>query len=267
MPTLAQSPRQRTVRHETAIDLIEGEIRRIAELVADTAPNAPVPTCVGWDMKALVWHVALIHKWVRTMVERLSPTRIPRRTDDAEPPADWTAVPAWFSRNGAELVSVLREADPDAPMYSWAADKHVSFWIRHMLHETTMHRTDAEAAAGVVSRIEPAVAVDAIDELLELLPYAGFFRPKVHDLRGDGETIHLHATDLDGSGLPGEWLITLEPDGFRWSHAHVKGAAAVRGRAQDLAMFVFGRRKATDPLLDVIGDTSLLAYWTANSAF
>jgi uncharacterized protein (TIGR03083 family) len=152
-------------------------------------------------------------------------------------------------------------------MYSWGSDKHASFWIRRMLHETTIHRTDAEAAAGVVSRIEPAVAVDAVDELLDLLPYAGFFRPNVRDLRGDGETIHLHATDLDGSGLPGEWLITLEPEGFRWSHAHVKGAVAVRGSAQDLALFVYGRRKAADALLDVVGDGSLLAYWSANSAF
>jgi len=267
VPTLAQSPRHRTVRHETAIDLLDGEIRRIAELVADTAPNAPVPTCGGWDTRALVRHVALIHKWVRTMVEQLTPRRIPQRAVDAEPPADWTAVPAWFSRNGAELVSVLRAVDPDAPMYSWGPDKHAGFWIRRMLHETTIHRTDAEAAAGVVSRVEPAVAVDAIDELLELLPYADFFRPNVRDLRGDGETIHLHATDLDSANLPGEWLITLEPEGFRWSHAHVKGAVAVRGPAQDLALFVYGRRKAADVKLDVIGDLSLLAYWSANSAF
>src|SRR5262245_35904879 len=36
VPTLAQSPRQRIVRHETAIELLDGEIRRIAELIADT---------------------------------------------------------------------------------------------------------------------------------------------------------------------------------------------------------------------------------------
>lgn len=267
MPTLAQSPRQRILRPETAIDLLDGEIRRIAELAADIAPTAPVPTCDGWDASALVRHVALLHKWVRIMVERRTATRIPQRAINAEPPDDWTAVPAWFSRNGADLVSVLREADPNAPMYSWAADKHVRFWIRRMLHETTIHRTDAEATAGVGSRIEPAVAVDAVDELLELLPYADFFRPKVRDLRGDGETIHLHATDLDGGALPGEWLITLEPEGFRWSHAHVKGAVAVRGAAQDLALFVYGRRKAADAKLEIIGDLSLLAYWSTSSAF
>lgn len=267
MPTLAPSPRQRTVRHDTAIELIDGEIRRIAELVADTSPDAPVPNCEGWDLHELIEHVSMIHKWVRTMVERLTPTRIPQRTIDAPLPADWTAVPAWFSRNGAELVSVLRAADPEAPMYSWTADKHVRFWVRRLLHETTIHRTDAESAAGVASRIEPAVAVDGIDELLENLPYADYFRPQVRDLRGDGETIHLHATDLDGTGLPGEWLITLEPEGFRWSRAHVKGAVAVRGSIADLELFMYGRRKAGNAALDVIGDSALLAHWSANSAF
>jgi uncharacterized protein (TIGR03083 family) len=267
VPTLAPTPRPRTVRSETAIDLLDGEIRRIAELSADTDPHAPVPGTT-WDLNDVVQHTALIHRWVRTMVEQLTPTRIDQRTVDLAAPADWSAVPGWYSRNGADLVAAFRAADPDAPMYSWATDKHVSFWIRRMLHETTIHRTDVEAAAGVTTGlIEPAAAVDAVDELLDVLPFAGYFRPNVRELHGDGETIHLHATDLDGTGLPGEWLITLEPEGFRWSHAHVKGAAAVRGAAQDLALFMYGRRKAGDPALEVLGDAPLLAHWSTNSAF
>ncbi len=266
MPTLAPTPRPRTVRSETAIDLLDGEVRRIAELAADTDPHAPVPG-TAWTLDDLLRHVALIHRWVRTMVEQQAPARIDQRTIELDVPADWSAVSGWFVRNGTELVAALRAADPEAPMYSWAADKSVGFWIRRMLHETTIHRTDAEAAAGVTGRIEPAVAVDAVDDLLDLLPFAAYFRPNVRELHGDGETIHLHATDLDGTGLPGEWLITLEPEGFRWSHAHVKGMAAVRGRAQDLALFMYGLRKAGDPALEVLGDAPLLAHWTANAAF
>ncbi|MBS2963869.1 maleylpyruvate isomerase family mycothiol-dependent enzyme [Actinocrinis puniceicyclus] len=265
MPTLAPSPRRRTIRNETAIELLDGEIRRIAELIADTSPAAPIPGC-DRDLADLTEHVALVHKWAATIVESLTPRRIEQRSIEVQVPADWSAVPAWFSRNGAELVAVLRAADPDAPVYSWGADQHVGFWIRRMLHETTIHRTDVEACTGVAGRIEPAVAVDAVDELLDILPFADFFRPNVRDLHGDGETIHLHATDLDGTDLRGEWLITLEPEGFRYSHAHVKGAAAVRGTAQDLALFAYGRRKVGDPQLDVIGDLSLLAHWSSKSA-
>lgn len=267
MPTLAPSPRRRTVRNETAIDLLDGEIRRICELVADAAPSAAVPGCGDWTLTELLDHVALIHKWVATMVEELTPERIDRRPMRSGMPQDWSAVSAWFAQNGARLVAALRAADPDAPMFSWAADKRVSFWIRRMLHETTIHRLDAEAAAGVAGTIEPAVGVDAIDELLDILPFAVNFQPRIRDLRGDGETIHLHATDLDDTGLAGEWLITLEPEGFRYSHAHVKGAAAVRGTVKDLALFVYGRRKVGEPQLEVLGDLSLLAHWSSKSAF
>jgi hypothetical protein len=93
------------------------------------------------------------------------------------------------------------------------------------------------------------------------------FRLPVRELHGDGETIHLHATDLDGSQLPGEWLITLEPDGFRWSHAHVKGAAAVRGTARELALWLNHRLPDSAPGLERLGEEPLLAYWGAKTAF
>ncbi|MFD0637915.1 hypothetical protein ACFQ9X_46530 [Catenulispora yoronensis] len=55
--------------------------------------------------------------------------------------------------------------------------------------------------------------------------------------------MHLHATDaVDAAGPEAEWLITLEPSGFRWSHTHAKGAAAVRGPVGELYLFVWGRR-------------------------
>jgi hypothetical protein len=93
------------------------------------------------------------------------------------------------------------------------------------------------------------------------------FRPAVRELHGDGETIHLHATDLDGAELPGEWLITLEPHGFRWSHAHVKGAAAVRGTARELALWLNHRLPDAAPGLQRLGEEPLLAYWGAKTAF
>jgi uncharacterized protein (TIGR03083 family) len=247
-----------------ALNLLDGEIRRIAELAAETDMGTAVPNCPGWDLARLIDHVAQVYVRNTGLVRELGTRAVDLRMIDPGRPADWSEVPAWFLRIGAELVAVLREADPDAPMFAWGRDKHVRFWIRRMLNETTIHRMDAEAAARVESRIEPAVAVDIVDELLDLLPYAEYFRPEVRELHGDGETIHLHATDLEGTGLPGEWLITLEPNGFRWSRAHVKGAVAVRGTVRDLVQFVYGRRKQSE--LDVFGDLSLLAHWSAHSA-
>jgi uncharacterized protein (TIGR03083 family) len=264
VPTLAPTPRSQTVPHLDALNLLAGEIRRIAQLAAETDKRTPIPACPGWTLADLVEHVARVHVRATRMVRDLAQTRIDPRRIDLSVPADWSEVPAWLQRVGGELVDTLRAADPDAPMYALGKDQHVRSWFRRMLNETTIHRVDVELAAGLESPIEPAVAVDIIDELLDLLPAAASFHPRIRELRGDGETIHLHATDLDGSDLPGEWLITLEPHGFRWSRAHVKGAVAVRGTVQDLALFAYGRRSQNE--LQVFGDTPLLAHWSANAA-
>jgi len=55
--------------------------------------------------------------------------------------------------------------------------------------------------------------VDGIDELLYILSYAHPFREQPADLRGNGETIHLHATDVDV-----HWLVSLGADGHSWEH-------------------------------------------------
>ncbi len=58
-----------------------------------------------------------------------------------------------------------------------------------MLHETTMYRCDGQLALGAPPTIEPAVAVDGIDEFLDNLPYAVTFAPGVRNLRGDGQRL------------------------------------------------------------------------------
>ena len=71
-----------------------------------------------------------------------------------------------------------------------------------MLHETTVHRADAELALGVADPvIDPVVAADGIDEFLFNLPSARRPYPHLASLP-TGASLHLHATDADG-----EWLI------------------------------------------------------------
>jgi uncharacterized protein (TIGR03083 family) len=80
------------------------------------------------------------------------------------------------------------------------------FWPRRVVHETAVHRADAELALGVEPRIDPAVAVDGVGELLENLPRS---RP----LRGSGEQLRLAATDQ-----PAQWTIIRDPANFTWTH-------------------------------------------------
>lgn len=52
MDTLAKH-----VRHA----VIDTESRRLAEVVAQADPQAPVPTCPGWDLADLLYHLTEVH--------------------------------------------------------------------------------------------------------------------------------------------------------------------------------------------------------------
>lgn len=269
MPTLAPSPAWQSLDYPRVIGLIEAEIDRIGALIAEAGDgSAQVPSCPKWTLTDLIRHLGGIHRWAAATLTRLPRERIELTEEELALPEDWAAHAPWFAEGGARLLAALRAADPAAPCYAWGADQHASFWFRRMLHENAIHRIDVELTVlGRPGELDPAVASDNVDEFLTNLPSVARFRPQLHDLHGDGETLHLHATDVEGAGVPGEWLVTLEPHGFRWSHAHVKGAAAVRGTVRDLALWVNGRLALDDPALVRLGEEPLLTYWRAKTAF
>jgi uncharacterized protein (TIGR03083 family) len=268
VPTLAPSSACHLLETPRLLDLVKADVARVTALITEGAPDRRIPSCPGWTLDRLAGHLGGVHRRITATVIRLPLERIELSEAEIGRPADWAATADWFAEGGSALVDALAAADPDAPCDTWGGDRHVRFWLRRMLHETAIHRVDAELAVrGEAGALDPAVAVDNIDEFLDNLPYMARFRPAVRELHGDGETIHLHATDLDGAELPGEWLITLEPHGFRWSHAHVKGAAAVRGTVRDLALWVNHRLPDAAPGLERLGEEPLLNYWSSKTSF
>jgi uncharacterized protein (TIGR03083 family) len=130
-----------------------------------------------------------------------------------------------------------------------------------MLHETTMHRFDAELALGASAKPESDVAVDGVDEFLENLPCAAYFAPGVRRLRGAGERMLLQTTD---SGV--SWTIEMTPEGFTWSHEADAATAELEGSAADLYLFTWGRVRPDDPSLRIAGRRALIDHWVANTA-
>ncbi|SEF45231.1 TIGR03083 family protein [Thermomonospora echinospora] len=253
--------------HARYCDAAEAEIAAFAAAVREADPAAPVPTCPGWSVADLVLHLGRTHRWAHALVDRLSPGNLRHRDIDMDFPAD-RRDPAgylpWFDAGAAALLGALRRADPQAVMWSWGADRRVRYWSRRMLHETAVHRCDAEFAAGRDPVLDEEVAEDAVDELLDNLPYAASWAPHVERLRGAGETIALVS-----SGTGTRWLIRLEPGGFSWSRTaeeETKATASVRGTASDVDLFLWGRRKLGDPRLEFAGEDALLIHWVENSA-
>lgn len=207
-------------------------------------PAAPVPTCPGWDRTALLAHVAGVHAWVRAQLATGTEERV--RLGAIAPPPDGDDLPGWYEQGLTELVDGLGAMDLTVPWPTWAGPQPGTFYPRRMAQETAVHRRDAEPCP-----FDPELAVDGIDELLEL------FAPRIpaDRLGGTTGTLHLHATDVDG-----EWLIELTAEGIRFEHGHAKGDVALRGTAGDLLLWAWNRAPVDDRF-QVFGDNALLRAW------
>jgi uncharacterized protein (TIGR03083 family) len=250
--------------HDRYCDELALEIPRLSAAIAALEPGTPIPTCPGWTASDLARHIGTVQRWAAHLVAVRAAERIPSSELDIDEPADDGSCAAWLAAGAPAVVASLRGADPEATMWAWGADKHARFWSRRMVHETTVHRADAELAAGRRAQIDTAIAADGIDELLDNLPEAAYFAPRVTELRGDGSTIHFHAVDSPAG--EGEWTVRLRPDGFSWDSGHGKGDAALRAEAADLLLVLYGRLPASGDHVEVFGDGELVGRWLADSA-
>ena len=215
------------------LDHLAEDGARLVAAARSAGMGAPVPTCPGWQVADLLVHTARVFRHKTYVLEhRLQerPVGGGWQVDDPAP-AD---APDFFDAELRALLGALRHADPAEPVWTFVpTDRPVGFWCRRMAHEAAIHRVDAEAAAGVQGPVRPELAVDGIDEVLDL-----FLAPRVSPaaLGDPAATVHLHATDV-----PGEWLVRLGPDGLRVERGHAKGDAAVRGSASELLLWLWGR--------------------------
>jgi uncharacterized protein (TIGR03083 family) len=247
--------------HEEYCARVMAEITRMTEVVTGADLAATVPGCPGWDLAKLIEHTGTVHRWAAAITATRATGPISRRELDIALPDELAGYPGWLAHGGMPLVTVLREAGPDTAVWAWGDDHRAGWWARRMLHETTVHRADAERAVGIEPVIDPVAAADGVDEFLGVARLGSRVRERLAELPA-GVTLHLHATD-DGLGESGEWLISLDGPGggYAWSHGHAKGAVAVRGPAAALLLLAYGRIRPGDERLTIFGDTGLLATW------
>jgi uncharacterized protein (TIGR03083 family) len=253
--------------HDRHRDAAEAEIAAFAAAVRDADPRVPVPGCPGWALDDLARHLGTVHRWAEALIRTGEREPVsPRRLGVAAPEEPGALVP-WFEEGGTLLLKTLRSYPPETPVWCWGAGTQARWWSRRILHETLVHRCDAEVALGRTPMIADAeVAVDGIGELLENLPSAAGFSPKINELRGAGAVLAFEATDAGT-----RWDLTLRPDGFEWNQSGggpregTEPDAAVQAAAADLYLFMWGRVALDDPRLNTSGDEALLTLWTENS--
>jgi uncharacterized protein (TIGR03083 family) len=216
--------------------------------------DVQVPTCPEWTLKDLIEHTGQVHRW-QTEACRVDAGQFPDPTTLQPAPADGQSLADWFQEGVEGAVATMQAVAPGEARWTWAKPEggDTSDWyFRRIAQETLVHRIDAElAAGGGVSAVDATLAGDGVAEMFEVfVPLTGG-RP----IGGDGQTVHLHATDAAC-----EWLITLHPERIDSERGHAKGDAALRGAARDLLLMVWGR----DPLeaVEHLGDESVIATFT-----
>ena len=242
---------------------------RFLEVVADHGFEHTVPSCPEWNLGDLAWHLGNVWGfWGRIVAEKvtsadtLSTWQRPTRPDD-------DLLLDWITAAHTAMFSALARAGTNEEVWTWTgANRHTSWVERRMTQETAMHRWDASNAVAIPYEIPVAVAADGIDEFL--MWFAG--RNTAADGEPIGGSLHLHCTDTaehiaegadDRSRVHGEWLVTrLDASGATFTREHAKGDAAVRGRSQDLLMWLW--RREAGPV-EILGDESVARRFQAYS--
>jgi len=236
---------------------IEAHVKAIQEHgvgLADAAEraglDAAVPTCPDWQVRDLLGHQGMVHRWAAGFVSTgaIKPDAVPL----ADAPGDAELLD-WFREGHAGLVDAINRAPADLECWSFLpSPSPLAFWARRQAHETTIHRADAESADGRQLEVEPALAVDGVDELL-----LGFYARKRGQLIADPAlTLGLRATDARPEDA---WSVVIGPDGREVTRGEATGDCTVSGSASELYQFLWNRRGRDAVTVD--GDAAVLDLW------
>jgi len=146
--------------------VIRSESARFLELVRTTPMDVAVPSCPGWTVADLTWHLGEVqHFWSRIVATLLTD---PDAVDTPDRPVD-SALADFLAEQSQALVDALAARHPEEVCWSWYdVDTTVGFSRRRQAHEALIHRIDAELAAGTTFRIDTELAADGVDEIVRI---------------------------------------------------------------------------------------------------
>ncbi|MET7453032.1 maleylpyruvate isomerase family mycothiol-dependent enzyme [Streptomyces sp. NPDC005574] len=241
---------------ETAefVEILDREGRALAVAAEAAGLGAKVPTCPEWQVRDLVRHTGMVHRWAAAFVTEGYTTWHP---DGGLPDLDGAGLPTWFREGHRHLVDSLRSAPPGLACWSFLpAPSPLAFWARRQAHETTVHRFDAQSArGGTPDTVAPGFAADGIDELLR----AFHARPRSR-LRSDRpRVLRVRATDAEDA----VWTVRLSPE----PPAAVRGEdgdadCEIAGPAAQVYLSLWNRL----PFPEVTGDRAIADLWRERSA-
>ena len=225
--------------------VIDAESRRFAEVLMSTDPASRCPTCPDWSAADLLWHLTEVHFFWAGILTQQVLTEAGLPAVEAAKPARPSAVSEILGLREeatAALLSALAGRDDDEPCWSWwPADQTVGFTRRMQTYEATMHRVDAELAAGLQrGRIAPDVAAGAVDHAVDVMwgwmPADASEQP--------GAVVEFVASDTGANWLVdvGSWRTPTGESAPRATRAGAgEPTAVVTAGVEDLALWAWTR--------------------------
>jgi uncharacterized protein (TIGR03083 family) len=221
--------------------LIDADTERMLELAA-RGLTEPVPSCPGWTVADLASHVAYVylHK-VRVMADGAWPQEWP--------PADYDDLePVELLRLAKdELFEEFSRHDPGEETATFGQDSTILFWARRMALEIAVHRYDAELAHDDVSTIADDLALDGIDELLNVFLAGDYVDP-------DESTEHPVDAVIAVEAGARRWVSDVRAETIVVTDGSGDAGATVAGSPADVFLWMWGRR--SDDHVVVAGDTT-----------
>lgn len=230
--------------------IIDAESRRFADVLSSTDLSAHCPTCPAWSAADLLWHLTEVHYfWAGILGDGvLTEAGIPA-VEEAKPqrPAEPADLLALREDATAKLLVQLTRRDDAEPCWSWwPPDQTVGFTRRMQTYEATMHRVDAELAAGLpASPISPEVAAGAIDHAVDVM---WGWMPE-HASAQPGAVVEFVASDTGTRWLVdvGSWSVPSGKSAPRATRAgDGEPTAVVTAPVNDLALWTWTRGGSVD---------------------
>ena len=203
--------------------------------------DSAVPWCPGWDVREAVRHTASVY---RHKVACMQLGRSPAEDGWIKAPAPHEDLELWFQDSLELLLDELRSRNPDeATVTWWPPEQNVGFWARRMALETAVHRVDVESASSAVTPVDPALALDGVDEVLRIFLTARDAPPA-----GGGSE---HSVSVLSAGEA--WTVRLAPRGVSTASGASESAnAQLSGDSEAVFLYLWGR--APLDALHVTGD-------------
>jgi uncharacterized protein (TIGR03083 family) len=225
-------------------DSYESSALAVVEIGARNA-SAPVPACPGWTGQDLVGHIAqgsILWLGLVARDRELGPPDWAKLVAEvaAGRPANTAELAEYTTRHIRACAAKFREIDPDKAAWTFGPPPTAAFWMRRAAMEDAIHLHDAEGMEGRRSSVPLEVAVDGIDELVDML---------IPSVLSYGRAVPARSLRIEPSDTRRTWLL---------KGAEVRTEPAeISSRAGDVFLALWGR-DAT-----VTGDANTLQAWAA----